>query len=123
MTTEQLILQELRKLTGRVEQLEKELAQLKTQGQILGPKPYLGGTYPHPDNPDIILGGVKIPEVCPKLIDGHDALFMPFEVTESESSKQLREDLEKYREDVEKLWEYWRQNPDKAPKYGDTNAT
>lgn len=112
MSTEQLILQELRALSQKVERLEQEIEKLKNKSQILGPKPSVSLT---PKGGDI-WGGLK-PAVVPKLIDGHEEIMKPLVFSEDAMELILAAQKE-YRENQEKLMQKWRDDPSSAPQYG-----
>ena len=92
MTTEQLILQELRKLTGKVELLKKELNELKMK---IGSVPSYPFEKPHFDGPN-----------------PHNPFVEPLPLF-----------FKEYKDKVNELLEKWKQNPDKAPQYGNNGCS
>jgi hypothetical protein len=118
MTTEQLILQELRALSQKVELLEKEVEKLKNKGQITpkeitdGPNSAINLT---PKGGDI-WGGLGKPAVIPKLIDGHQEIIKPL-VFNTDALDVMLEAKAEYERQKEKVLAGWKDKPETAPQY------
>jgi len=111
MNTEQLILQELRALSQKVEQLEKEIKRLKEKAILLDEEP----VNPFRPKGGDIWGGLQPPKNGKDII-GHEEIIKPL-VFNTEALDVMLEVKAEYERQTEKLLASWKDKPETAPQY------